>query len=148
MKRKCDWPECRETTEQWFQDGWACCDALPPVLPDDCYLCPRHGDMYDDLACNKSVDGGVTIENGWSTGPNHSCAVIGYMAKSEKGEAFLTAYSRDGLKQDDEEDYVIGSGSLLPEELDRFKRMAAAAGVKLIDKTTGPKRQRHERGAH
>ena len=80
----------------------------------------------------------VSIQKGSSTGPNHSHAIIGVLAESEKGEAFLTAYFKETAFADEpDDDDVIGSGSLLPDELDQFKRMAAAAGVKLDDQTRG-----------
>jgi hypothetical protein len=76
----------------------------------------------------------VIIEDGWSSGPNHSHAVIGVLAQTEKGEVFLTAYLREtafGSELDDDD--VIESASLLSEDFDQFKRMATAAGVRLAD---------------
>jgi hypothetical protein len=52
--RKCDWPHCEATTEQWFSDGWGTCCSHGdiPFLPDPCLLCPKHGEMYEEIACN------------------------------------------------------------------------------------------------
>ena len=85
----------------------------------------------------------VSIQKGSSTGPNHSHAIVGVLAESEKGEAFLTAYFKETAFADepDDDDGVIGSGSLMPKELDQFKRMAAASGVRLLDRT-GPREGR------
>ena len=85
----------------------------------------------------------VIVENGWSAGPNYSHAIIGVLAETEKGEAFLTAYFKETAFADepDDDDGVIGSGSLMPKELDQFKRMAAASGVRLLDRT-GPREGR------
>jgi hypothetical protein len=35
-------------------DGWASCGGHPDItfLPDDCLLCPTHGEMYEEIACN------------------------------------------------------------------------------------------------
>jgi hypothetical protein len=76
----------------------------------------------------------VAIENGWSVGANHSHAIIGVFAQTEKGEVFLTAYFREtAFGSELDNDDVIGSASLLPKDFDQFKRMAAAAGVRLAD---------------
>jgi hypothetical protein len=50
----CDWPSCTETTDQPFTDGWAACgtDGDIRFLPDDCWLCPQHGESFEDLVCN------------------------------------------------------------------------------------------------
>jgi hypothetical protein len=91
--------------------------------------------MYESLACDESVllflnerhAPDVIIENGWSLGPHHSHAVIGYLAETERGEVFLTAYHRETYPEawHEGDDGVIGSGSLLPKELGDFKRMRA-----------------------
>jgi hypothetical protein len=75
----------------------------------------------------------LVIEPGWSCGPNFSGPIIGALANSEKGEAFLTAYcaaTSDGEMDDDE---VIGSASFAPEELDDLKRQARLAGVSFAE---------------
>ena len=55
MTYKCDWPHCEATTEQWFTDGW--CSAANDgddikFLPDDCLLCPKHAEMFEEIVCN------------------------------------------------------------------------------------------------
>jgi len=120
----CNWPGCfasrkgRRKPRGWAHCGYTMC-------------CPEHA------AALMATD--VKIEDGWSCGPSHSMATIGVEALSEKGETFLTAYfTDDGTDDDDavsDAGGVVASGSLLPEECGRFKRMAAAAGVKLLDWT-------------
>jgi hypothetical protein len=51
MKRKCNWPGCTATTEQWVQDGWCSCCPLDTAAPGDWYLCPQHGEAYEEVAC-------------------------------------------------------------------------------------------------
>ena len=38
-------------------DGWALCSGGGdiPFLPDDCLLCPKHADMFDQIACDPSL---------------------------------------------------------------------------------------------
>src|SRR5215469_1591284 len=81
----------------------------------------------------------VSIQKAFNTGPNHSHAIIGVLAESEKGEAFLTAYFKETAFADepDDDDVIIGSGSLLPDELDQSSGWPAAAGVKLDNQTRG-----------
>jgi hypothetical protein len=53
MKHKCDWPHCEAQSEQPFTDGWGSCGGENiPFLPDDCMLCPKHAEMYEETACN------------------------------------------------------------------------------------------------
>jgi hypothetical protein len=53
MKRKCDWPHCEAHSEQPFKDGWSACSAHDiTFLPKECLLCPKHGEMYEEIACN------------------------------------------------------------------------------------------------
>jgi hypothetical protein len=54
MMRKCDWPHCGAQSEQPFTDGWSSCGGHPDImfLPEDCLLCPKHGEMYEEIACN------------------------------------------------------------------------------------------------
>jgi hypothetical protein len=73
----------------------------------------------------------VTVENGWRCGPDCSHPIIGVVAETERGEAFLTAYCDETSETPGADDDVIGSASLLPEDLAGFKRMAIAAGVRL-----------------
>jgi hypothetical protein len=69
----------------------------------------------------------VVVEEGWSSGSGGSFPIIGAIANSEKGVAFLTA------KHDqDDEDCEIGSAAFFPEELDSLKRQANLAGVSLV----------------
>ena len=69
----------------------------------------------------------VIIGMGWGPGrPTLWC-----FALTEKGVAFLTAYNAEPGGSDPDE--VIEWGNLFPEQLDHFKRMAAAAGVKLLE---------------
>jgi hypothetical protein len=69
----------------------------------------------------------VIVERGWSSGPDHSHAIFGVVSESERGDAFLSAW----FENPEDDDGVLGSGTVLPEELDNFRRMAAAAGVRL-----------------
>jgi hypothetical protein len=73
----------------------------------------------------------LKIEDGWFCGPSHSQATIGYEALSEKGAAFLAAFH----DQPDDEGAIGDSGSMLPGEVENFKRLAASAGVRLLDWT-------------
>jgi hypothetical protein len=111
----CNWPGCFVSRKKptrlprgWVARGYTVC-------------CPEHA------AALEAAD--VKIEDGWSCGPSHSMATIGYEALSEKGEVFLSAF------EDVAEDEIVGSGDMLPEEVENFKRMAAATGVKLLDWT-------------
>jgi hypothetical protein len=75
------------------------------------------------------------------------------MAVTEKGEAFLTDYCSETAaamlakemgqpftgELEPEDDYVVGSASLLPHEYDHFKRLAAAAAIRVQDR----RRERH-----
>jgi|SRR6516225_10055440 hypothetical protein len=82
----------------------------------------------------------VVVENGWGVGPNHSHAIIGVFAQTEKGEVFLTEYLRETAAAafgPDDEDVCIESASLMPEEFEQLKRMAAAVGVRMADHRKG-----------
>jgi hypothetical protein len=84
------------------------------------------------------TDADVEISNGWTAMPNgRGFAIIGYEALTEKGETFLTAYCAETCEDGsfDPDKYTIGSGSMAPDELPLFRRMAAAAGVRLADHT-------------
>ena len=60
---KCDWPHCTAKCEPWAsaadedRSKWAACDnsGLVPFLPDDCFLCPEHADMFDQIACDPNL---------------------------------------------------------------------------------------------
>jgi|SRR6516162_7669790 hypothetical protein len=69
----------------------------------------------------------VIIGHGWGPGR----PIVWCFAVTEKGVAFLTAYN--ALPDDSDPDGVIEWGNLFPEQLDHFKRMAAAAGVKILE---------------
>jgi len=80
--------------------------------------CPEHGPELEDAD--------VVIQDAWGDGP-----IVGFDGVSEKGTAFLAAY--DDLPE--EEEGCILSGSIFPDELPKFRRMAAYAGVRLLDWT-------------
>src|SRR5262249_59011496 len=102
--------------------------------PDQCSEASCHSSGWKSRQ-QRSADTVVVISSdGKGDRPVESLEV----KAPEKGEAFLTAYFKETAFADEpDDDDVIGSGSLLPEELDQFKRMAAAAGVKLDDQTRG-----------
>jgi len=79
----------------------------------------------------------VTIEDGWFAGlDDDGFAIIGVTAESEKGESFLTAYFAETHPDPEaDDDAVVAVAHLAPQELDQFKRMAAAAGVSVDDQT-------------
>jgi hypothetical protein len=80
----------------------------------------------------------MEISNGWTAmRGRRGFAIIGYEALTEKGETFLTAYCAETCGDDsfDPDEVTVASGSMAPEELRHFRRMAAAAGVKLADHT-------------
>jgi hypothetical protein len=137
MTCKCDWPNCQKTSEQPFADGWTACGAFPELgVPDDSMLCPEHAAEYDEAAEQECYgDADVILLNGWAGRAEGGFAIVGYEAVTEKGETFLTAYAAEVDGLDDDDDAVIGSGTMPAEELMKFKRMAAAAGVKLKDTT-------------
>ena len=70
----------------------------------------------------------VIIGTGWGPGR----PILWCFAVTEKGLAFLTAYDAETSGPLPDPDGVIEWGNLFPEQLDHFKRMAAAAGVKLL----------------
>jgi hypothetical protein len=53
----CDWPGCDEQTELWFKNGWHHCGSHADIsfLPDPCLLCPKHGEMYEEIACDPNL---------------------------------------------------------------------------------------------
>jgi hypothetical protein len=57
MTYKCDWPGCEAQTESWRKDGWCTCFSHADVsfLPDPCLLCPTHGQMYEEIACDPGL---------------------------------------------------------------------------------------------
>jgi hypothetical protein len=84
----------------------------------------------------------VTIEDGWSFNfspdvpRTEGFAIIGVTAESERGESFLTAYFAEAHPDPEaDDDAVVAAAHLAPQELDQFKRMAAAAGVSVDDQT-------------
>jgi hypothetical protein len=138
MTYKCDWPNCQKTSDQPTADGWAFCGAFPePGLTRDCCLCPEHAPKYEEAAIADCYgDADIILENGWQgTVADGGFATVGYDAVTERGEVFLSAYYAETEGEDVDDDVIIASGSILPEELPQFKRMAAAAGVKLQDRT-------------
>jgi hypothetical protein len=66
-----------------------------------------------------------------------------FRAVTEKGEAFLTAYCDENKKAEPVDTWEEGdqkgveSIGFSPVELDHFKRIASAAGVKLQNRTVG-----------
>jgi hypothetical protein len=47
---RCDWPRCEAKTSQPFKDGWSLNESEGiKFLPDDCWLCPKHGEMLDAI---------------------------------------------------------------------------------------------------
>src|SRR5262245_39874931 len=88
----------------------------------------------------------VTIEKGGGFNPERDPEsefprIFWVTAQNKKGEAFLTAYFEETDKplynSDDDNDVI--EGSFLLEELEHFKRMATAAGVKLNVTIEGPR---------
>jgi|GraSoiStandDraft_57_1057295.scaffolds.fasta_scaffold273191_3 hypothetical protein len=82
----------------------------------------------------------VEIADGWAGRGDEGFAIIGYEALTERGEAFLTAFCAEtceamGYPPFDPDKFTIESGSMFPKELPLFRRMAAAAGVRLADHT-------------
>jgi hypothetical protein len=53
MIHKCDWPHCEAQSEHPFTDGWCVCSSGgASFLPDPCQLCPKHGQLYEEMICN------------------------------------------------------------------------------------------------
>ena len=103
----CNWPGCFAPRKGRRKPrGWAHVGYT--------MCCPQHA------AALEAAD--FKIEDGWA------CAL------SERGEAFLAAYY-DDIPEDEENDLFGSTGSMPSEELGHFRRMAAAAGVKLLDWT-------------
>jgi len=113
----CHWPGCFVSRKKptRLPRGW--------IARGDTVCCPEHA------AALEAAD--LKIEDGWSCGPHHSQATIGYEALSEKGAAFLSA-----LHDEPNDEGAIGDGgSMLPAEVENFKRLAASAGIRLLDWT-------------
>jgi hypothetical protein len=94
--------------------------------------------FYEDMPpCDVVVEPGYTAA--WrneKTGETEGHPVIGAMANSEKGVAFLTAFIRAKDEATGKfkwtDDVQIETVTFPPEELDSIKRQAALADVSLI----------------
>src|SRR5215510_1354069 len=110
----CNWPGCfaackgKRKPRGWAHVGYTMC-------------CPEHADAL--MAAD------MKIEDGWCCGPGYSAPNIGYEVLSEKGQCFIGAF------ENIPDDEVCDSGTLPPDCLPQLRRMAAAAGVKLLDWT-------------
>jgi hypothetical protein len=52
----CSWKGCTATAEMPFTEGWGFADAMPPNMPEEGYLCPKHGRAYEYLAVNLDLE--------------------------------------------------------------------------------------------
>ena len=100
--------------------------------------------FYEDMPpCDVVVEPGYAAA--WrneKTGETEGHPVIGAMANSEKGVAFLTAYIRAKDEATGKfkwtDDVQIETGTFPLEELDSIKRQAALAGVSLHMRPASP----------
>ena len=47
------WPHCEAHSDHPFKDGWSSCGGHSDItfLPENCFLRPKHGEMYEEMAC-------------------------------------------------------------------------------------------------
>lgn len=55
-KTKCDWPHCEAHSERPFTDGWSFCGSHDMrFLAKWVMLCPKHSEMFEQVACDPQL---------------------------------------------------------------------------------------------